>query len=359
MPEFLLLENICKSYHHHVVLDGLNLSIAEGEFVSLLGPSGCGKTTTLRIVGGFTQPDSGTIRLQSKDLAGVPPHKRKDINTVFQDYALFPHMTVAENVGFGLRYSGVAREKMHQAVDEALATVGLSARRDHYPNMLSGGQKQRVALARAIALRPKILLLDEPLSALDAKLREEMQIELKRLHRQLGIAFVFVTHSQHEALVLSDRIVLMKDGRIEQQGKPEELYSSPATIFAAEFVGDRSLVGGRLVRREGEGGIVAIDGAEISAGWIETAVEVGDDVRVLLNPEHLILSEAASCRAEVIDHLFLGQTRRILLRLRSGEPVMLDRSIRDAGALPGIGDVIGISHTPGVARAYRAPRAGA
>ena len=356
MSDFLVLDNVRKTYGQHVALNGINLEIKEGEFVSFLGPSGCGKTTTLRMIGGFTQPSSGLISLQGRNLAGVAAYKRKEINTVFQDYALFPHMTVGENVAFGLKYSRTSKSDITRTVKEALSTVGLISRVDTYPNVLSGGQKQRVALARAIALRPKILLLDEPLSALDAKLREEMQIELKRLHRQLGIAFIFVTHSQDEALILSDRIVLMKDGSIEQQGTPEELYAKPSTIFGAEFIGDRNLVGGTLVSRDGQGGIVAISGFELKAGWVDQAAALGDRVKVLLSPEHVTISNTAAMRAEVFDHLFLGQARRVLFKLQSGDTVMMDRGMRDTGALPAIGEIVDLTHTPGIARAFQDPR---
>ena len=352
MTAFLSLENLSKTYGTHIALNGMSLNVSEGEFVSFLGPSGCGKTTTLRMIGGFVQPDSGAIRFQGIDLAGVPPYKRRAINTVFQDYALFPHLTVAENVAFGLRYAGMAKDKRDRVVDESLATVGLSARRDYFPGVLSGGQKQRVALARAICLRPKILLLDEPLSALDAKLREEMQIELKRLHRQLGIAFVFVTHSQDEALVMSDRIILMRDGRIEQEGTPEDLYTRPTTLFAAEFIGNRALATGTVLHREGLAGTVSLGGIEIPTCWTDPAARDGEPVRVLLSPEHLSLTGNGGIQAQVTDILFLGQVRRILLKLASGETVMMDRKAHDTTALPSIGETVSFSVAPNTVRAY-------
>ena len=233
------VRNITKSFGDQRALNGVDLDIQSGEFLSLLGPSGCGKTTLLRLIGGFEEPDGGDILLQQKSVLGVPPHRRT-VNTVFQAYALFPHMSVAENVAYGLRQKKLPKKEIGQRVAEALDLVRMREYADRPPRNLSGGQQQRVAIARAIVNRPDVLLLDEPLSALDRKLREQMQVELKLLQRHVGITFVFVTHDQGEALAMSDRIVVMREGRIDQIGSPQEVYENPATAFVAEFIGTQN-----------------------------------------------------------------------------------------------------------------------
>jgi putative spermidine/putrescine transport system ATP-binding protein len=247
----VVLEGLRKSYGAVAAVAGVDLEIATGEFFTMLGPSGSGKTTTLRLIAGFERPDAGRISLAGADVSGLPPYAR-DVNTVFQDYALFPHMTVADNIGYGLRIRGVARQERRARVDEALELVQLPGYGDRRPAQLSGGQRQRVALARAIVNRPRVLLLDEPLGALDLKLRQEMQIELKRIQREVGITFVYVTHDQDEALTMSDRIAVFREGRIEQVGQPAEVYEHPASAFVAGFVGISNLLertlGGRRVR---------------------------------------------------------------------------------------------------------------
>lgn len=230
------IHSITKSYHNQHVLSDINLNIFDGEFITLLGPSGCGKTTLLRILGGFEPIDNGEIFLNGANLSNVPPHKRA-INTVFQSYALFPHMNVFDNVAFGLRMKGLDKTTISQEVERILATVKLTSFASKMPKELSGGQQQRVAIARAIVNKPLLLLLDEPLSALDYKLRKAMQIELKELQRSLGITFIFVTHDQEEALSMSDRIVVMNHGKIEQIGTPKEIYENPTTLFVADFIG--------------------------------------------------------------------------------------------------------------------------
>ncbi|GBL20960.1 spermidine/putrescine import ATP-binding protein Pot [Acidimicrobiaceae bacterium] len=230
------LSNVTKRYGDVVAVDSLNLEIKPGEFLSLLGPSGCGKTTTLRMLAGFEQPDEGFVRISGEYVQGVPPYKR-DVNTVFQHYALFPHMSVAENVAYGLRQKGVVKSEISSKVIEALDMVQMSKLANRRPRQLSGGQQQRVAVARALVNRPSILLLDEPLGALDRKLREEMQIELKLLQSRLGITFIFVTHDQEEAMSMSDRIAIMLDGHVEQLGDPETVYERPTSAFVAGFVG--------------------------------------------------------------------------------------------------------------------------
>ena len=246
---FLALENLSKSFGTHKAVDGLSVSVEKGEFVALLGPSGCGKTTTLQMIAGFVEPTSGAIRLEGRDLLAVKPAKR-GLGIVFQSYALFPHMTVAENVAFGLEMQGVAAAERSKRVAETLELVGLAAFAARFPRQMSGGQQQRVALARALVIRPRILLLDEPLSNLDAKLREEMQIELRQIQRTVGTTTILVTHDQAEAMALSDRIVVMNQGRAEQIGPPHEAYERPATPFVANFLGKTNLVNGATVRPE-------------------------------------------------------------------------------------------------------------
>jgi putative spermidine/putrescine transport system ATP-binding protein len=235
------LVGVTKRYGDLVAVDSLDLEVKRGEFFTLLGPSGSGKTTTLRMIAGFEEPDTGRVELAGKDVTGLPPYDRS-VNTVFQDYALFPHMTVGENVAYGLRVKGVGREERRRQASEALATVRLAGYEQRKPNQLSGGQQQRVALARAIVNEPRVLLLDEPLGALDLKLREQMQVELNAIQAQVGITFIYVTHDQEEALTMSDRIAVFNDGRIEQVGAPTEIYERPDNAFVAGFVGASNLL---------------------------------------------------------------------------------------------------------------------
>ena len=246
---FLALDGLSKRFGSHVAVDSLSLQVEKGEFVSLLGPSGCGKTTTLQMIAGFVEPSGGAIRLEGRDLLAVKPAKR-GLGIVFQSYALFPHMTVAENVSFGLEMQKVAASERTGRVAETLALVGLANFAGRFPRQLSGGQQQRVALARALVIRPQILPLDEPLSNLDAKLREEMQIELRQIQRSVGTTTILVTHDQAEAMALSDRIVVMNHGKAEQVGPPHEVYERPASAFVAGFLGKANLVNGVSVRPE-------------------------------------------------------------------------------------------------------------
>ncbi|MDH4354307.1 MAG: ABC transporter ATP-binding protein, partial [Actinomycetota bacterium] len=282
------LTRVTKKFGEFVAVDDIDLDVKPGEFLSLLGPSGCGKTTTLRMLAGFEEPTAGEIRISGQPVAGVPPHKR-DVNTVFQAYGLFPHMTVAENVAYGLRQKRVGKAEISRRVAEALDMVKMTPLANRKPAQMSGGQQQRVALARALVNRPGLLLLDEPLGALDRKLREEMQIELKLLQNQLGITFVFVTHDQEEALSMSDRIAVMLDGRIEQLADPYTIYEHPVSAFVAGFIGQQNFFEGS----SSEGGQV-VEGA----GWtIRTAREestpVGDGLRALaaIRPEALTVTE--------------------------------------------------------------------
>ena len=241
------LQNVTKRYDGKTILDNINLYIREGEFVTLLGPSGCGKTTTLRLIAGFIQPDEGKILLDGKDIAGMPPYERP-LNTVFQRYALFPHLDVYDNIAFGLKLKKTPSDEIDRRVRKVLKMVAMTDYEDRDVDSLSGGQQQRVAIARALVNEPKVLLLDEPLSALDRKMREDMQIELKEMHQKLGITFIYVTHDQEEALTLSDTVVVMNEGRIQQIGTPKDIYNEPVNCFVADFIGESNILKGRMIR---------------------------------------------------------------------------------------------------------------
>ena len=279
------LENLEKSFGDVRTLRGISLDIPQGEFYSLLGPSGCGKTTTLRMIAGFERPTSGRILLDGQDVAMTPPHKR-NVNTVFQSYALFPHLDVERNVAFGLRFHNVGKEETRERVGRALALVELSGYEGRKPNQLSGGQQQRVALARALILNPAVLLLDEPLGALDAKLRKSLQIELKALQERVGITFIYVTHDQEEALTMSDRIAVMSNGTIEQEGPPREVYEEPETVYVADFLGvsnvmDAEAAGGSRVRI-GEFDMTASKGDSGATGRVKLVIR---PERVVVHPQ--------------------------------------------------------------------------
>ena len=282
------LEGVTKRYGSVVAVDSLSLSIRPGEFLSLLGPSGCGKTTTLRMLAGFEQPDEGFIRISGDYVQGIPPYKR-DVNTVFQHYALFPHMTVSENVAYGLKQKGVPKSEIATRVAEALDMVQMSKLAERKPRQMSGGQQQRVAVARALVNRPSVLLLDEPLGALDRKLREEMQIELKLLQSRLGITFVFVTHDQEEAMSMSDRIAIMLDGHVEQLGDPETVYEHPSSAFVAGFIGRNNFWSGIAT----EHGARSDDGIDFVASRPEEDVPNGEAALAAVRPECIHLSAEA------------------------------------------------------------------
>jgi putative spermidine/putrescine transport system ATP-binding protein len=294
------LVEIEKRYGALVTLDGIDLEVREGEFVTLLGASGSGKTTCLRIVAGFVSPDSGRVMIGDTDVTHVPAHRR-NTGMVFQQYALFPHLTVRENIAFGLRLRGCSARDIGTRVREALALVQLEALEGRYPNQLSGGQKQRVALARAVVIRPKILLLDEPLSALDLKLREELQVEIKRVQQMLGITTLFVTHDQNEALSMSDRVALMRDGRILQIAPPIELYERPADRYVASFVGKSNFLPVSVVSREAEGCIVATaDGHRLTVGEGDAALQPGERRTLSFRPEAVRIGGDLPNRMSVI-----------------------------------------------------------
>ena len=280
------LENVSKSFRDMNAVDNLSLTVEEGEFFSLLGPSGCGKTTTLRMIGGFEDPTEGKIQLGGKEVSNLPPYKR-DVNTVFQSYALFPHLSIHENIAYGLKRRKVAKDEIGPRVDEMIKLVDLEGFADRRPNQLSGGQQQRVALARALVNRPQLLLLDEPLGALDLKLRKQMQIELKRIQSEVGITFIYVTHDQEEAMTMSDRLAVMNAGKMEQVGAPQQVYELPATEFVASFLGASNLLDGEVETSNGEFSKVRLRSGDVLTVPTERLPAKTGAVRIGVRPEKL------------------------------------------------------------------------
>jgi putative spermidine/putrescine transport system ATP-binding protein len=343
---FLELEKIQKSYGSNQVVQTVDLSIKRGEFVSFLGPSGCGKTTTLRMIAGFEEPSSGTIRIGEKDVTYLKPNQR-NVGMVFQSYALFPNMTVADNVGFGLKVSKRPAAEIRQRVEEMLNLIKLPQLASRYPYQLSGGQQQRVALARALAIKPQVLLLDEPLSALDAKIRVALREEIKALQRELGITTIYVTHDQEEALSMSDRIVVMSEGRVEQVGTPFEIYNHPRTRFVASFVGTLNILQGRVV--DAKSGRIAVDGQEIVAARGVADAHSGEARSMALRPEAVSLNGAGDQRNRLdgtIEEVnFLGSVVRV--RVRFDENVIsLDTFNNPNAPPPRHGEKVTVSFAP-------------
>lgn len=320
----LSLSGISKQFSGKTVLDELSLTIDDGEFITLLGPSGCGKTTLLRMMAGFELPDQGTITLSGVDITQTPPENRP-LNTVFQNYALFPHMSVFDNVAYGLKMEKRPKAEILERVEDALAMVQLEDFARRKPHQLSGGQQQRVAIARAMVKRPKMLLLDEPLSALDYKLRRTMQVELKRLQRELGITFVFVTHDQEEALSMSDRIVVLKDGYIQQLGTPREVYERPENVFTARFVGQTNFFPGRVTKIEGERISVDVFGLNRELGKPSFRVALNQSLHVLLRPEDIRVlapDDAEGVAGKIVERNYKGSTLDSVIELEDGIHVM-------------------------------------
>jgi putative spermidine/putrescine transport system ATP-binding protein len=342
---FLELSGIEKRFGSTVAVVGFDLAAERGEFVSFLGPSGCGKTTTLRMIAGFETPSAGTISIDGRDVTSTPPNRR-NVGMVFQSYALFPNMTVAANIGFGLRVRGRPADQIRRRVGELLDLIHMPEKADSYPYQLSGGQQQRVALARALAFEPQVLLLDEPLSALDAKIRVALRSEIRAIQRQLGITTVYVTHDQEEALSLSDRVVVMSEGRIEQIGAPFDIYNFPSTSFVASFVGTLNVLKGQMV--DAASGRVAVAGQEIrvtrAAG---SATATGRPVSIALRPEMASLGDGGGSErlhGTVADVAFLGSIVRIRIRLADTDQVVsLDEFNEPTLELPSIADSIVIS----------------
>jgi spermidine/putrescine transport system ATP-binding protein len=354
MDTSVQLRDVTKRFGDVEAVRSLDLDIARGEFFTLLGPSGCGKTTTLRVIAGFEEPDTGTVLIDGADVEGLAPFRRPT-NTVFQSYALFPHLSVEENVAFGLKRKRVPREEMRTRVGEELERVGLSAEAKRKPHQLSGGQQQRVALARALVNRPSVLLLDEPLGALDLKLRKRLQVELKDIQRDVGVTFVYVTHDQEEALTMSDRIAVMNDGVVEQVAEPEQVYDRPATTFVAGFIGVSNLMPGQ-VTKAGDPGEVELD-AGVSVHASVNGFRAGERCHAVVRPEKLQIhlaedrpdAELPNVEGMVESSLYLGTATQIVVRLPDNVPMTvlvanIDEDERQR--LPGGGAKVRLSWAP-------------
>ncbi|MCV2866802.1 ABC transporter ATP-binding protein [Albidovulum sediminicola] len=353
MAAIIELENLSKHYSSTIIgVDDVSLSVEDGEFVTLLGPSGCGKSTLLRMIGGFEAPTHGRIRLAERDVTWDPPYKRA-VNMVFQDYALFPHMTVGENIAYGLKMMGMGRAEQRTAALEALTLVGLADRFDQRPNQLSGGQRQRVALARAIVRRPKVLLLDEPLSALDARLREQMQIELKHLHDKVGITFIMVTHDQTEALVMSDRVVVMEQGRIAQEGKPQDLYDHPVSPYVANFIGTTNFVPATVADATEAAATIETAAGSLQV-LLDRPVAKGAEMTLGFRPEKtraLAEGEAAenALSGHVAEVIYYGLGVRVSVEIADGTRLYVDSLLADALArstVPQVGTKMRVAVEP-------------
>jgi spermidine/putrescine transport system ATP-binding protein len=351
------LSGVVKEFHARgeviTAVAGIDLDIREGEFFSLLGPSGCGKTTTMRMIAGFEEPTQGVIRLHGQDVTNVPPNKR-DVNMVFQSYALFPHMNVFENVAFGLRRKAVAKPEITRRVGEMLEIVDMAGRSERRPRELSGGQQQRVALARALVNNPRALLLDEPLGALDLKLRQAMQVELKRIQREVGITFVYVTHDQGEALTMSDRIAVMNDGSIEHLGTPREIYEHPRTRFVAGFIGTSNLLTGTVTRLDGDHAIIQISQDEqIIVPVQDRAVSEGSRLELTVRPEKIDLTterpagEGCALRGTVTEVVYLGTSTNFSVSTSAGaDVVVFQQNSASAANVAARGDSVWLSWNP-------------
>ncbi len=336
----VLLQNLSRSFGATKALDGLSIEIAPGELVALLGPSGCGKTTALRIVAGFEQADTGSVSVDGKDISAVPANRR-DMGMVFQSYSLFPNMNALDNVGFGLRMRKLGAAERRKKADELLDLVGLAPQAKQYPHQLSGGQQQRVALARALAIEPRVLLLDEPLSALDAKVRLQLREQIRTLQQRLGTTTLFVTHDQEEALSMADRVGVMRNGTLEQIAAPDELYERPATAFVAEFVGVMNRIPGELQSDR----LVAVLGGLVPAA--DGTGEVPGDVDVLVRPEGLRMEPVQNGNGIVTNRTFLGSVTRVSVLLSGDVTVRIDKSSSQAAALaPGTSVAVSLPADP-------------
>lgn len=333
MKPAVTLQQVSKTYGTVQAVKQISLTVNQGEFFTLLGASGCGKTTLLRLIGGFEIPNSGKIWIGNQDVSHSPAYRR-NVHTVFQDYALFPHLSVFENISFSLQIKRLSRDEIHTRVTDALKLVQLSELRDRLPAQLSGGQRQRVAIARAIVDRPDVLLLDEPLSALDAKIRVELREELKQLQRQTGISFVYVTHDQEEALALSDRIAVLDNGELLQVGTPLAVYEQPVNLYVAEFIGRANFLEGVLLEVSGNQGQVKIDN-QVIAGTLAAEISLNSAVKVVVRPENINLTAEVSntaCAAKIIQSQYLGYATSYLVEMSGIEFRVLE--LRRRGATP-------------------------
>jgi putative spermidine/putrescine transport system ATP-binding protein len=341
------------------VVDRLDLDIERGEFLTLLGPSGSGKTTTLMMLAGFETPTEGEILLEGKPLSRLPPHRRA-IGMVFQNYALFPHMSVADNIAFPLTVRGMARDEVARRVERALDMVQLPAFGERRPAQLSGGQQQRVAVARALVFEPKLVLMDEPLGALDKQLREQMQLEVRRLHQRLGVTMIYVTHDQHEALTMSDRIAVFHRGRVQQLDTPERIYEQPANAFVARFIGENNRLEGRIEGVDGNRCTVRIAGDALVEGSLATPLPAGASVMMSLRPERVQIGAAAPtianghCRltGRLREVIYLGDHVRARIVLPSNDDFTVKRPIDDVHRLPAIGQPVELAWAPEHCRAF-------
>ncbi|HET9462003.1 MAG TPA: ABC transporter ATP-binding protein [Gaiellaceae bacterium] len=335
------LEGVVKRFDHAVAVDGVSMEVPRGSFFAMLGPSGCGKTTTLRMIGGFEEPTEGQILLGDQDVVGLPPYKR-DVNTVFQSYALFPHMSIEDNVAFGLERKRVPKDELKGRVAEMLELVGLSGFGKRKPKQLSGGQQQRVALGRALVNHPRVLLLDEPLGALDLKLRKQMQLELKRIQHEIGITFVHVTHDQEEAMTMADTIAVMNGGRIEQLGPPQELYERPATAFVAGFLGVSNLL---------RGVVEGADGVRLDSGELVRAQVHGHSGRVAagVRPEKITLGAGGGSNelaGTIAETAYIGVATQVVVRTAAGTVQVFAQNIDSGGRVPAPGTNVILSWAP-------------
>jgi putative spermidine/putrescine transport system ATP-binding protein len=343
---FLTLTNVNKFFTNTTAVDNFNLDVEKGEFVSFLGPSGCGKTTTLRMIAGFETPSSGSITINGQDITRVPPNQR-NVGMVFQSYALFPNLSVADNIGFGLKVAHKPKTEIDERVKEMLKLIHMESFGKRFPYQMSGGQQQRVALARALAIRPQVLLLDEPLSALDAKIRLELRTEIRAIQRELGITTIYVTHDQEEALSLSDRIVVMREGKIDQIGSPFQIYNFPQTAFVASFVGTLNVI--PAVIEDAGKGTLKVDGQSVHAAAPITQGGNGDTVSLALRPEILSLQESApqqnQLKGAIENITFLGSIVRIQVKVEKSK-LFFDTFNNPHLVLPKIGDAVTVYFSP-------------